>query len=96
MEAFQEEKDGLCQMQLIKSEISFQVDRNVLKLDCGNRCTTLYIYKEIKKLNFKWVSFMMCKLYEHVNSSVILFQINTLSIQQPSISSFKESENTFV
>lgn len=38
----------------------FLGDKNVLKLDCGDGCTTLWIQKNV---HFKWAKYIGCKFY---------------------------------
>ena len=42
---------------------NFLGKENVLKLDCGDGCTTLYIYQSHWIMYLEWIKFLVCKLY---------------------------------
>ena len=42
--------------------ISFRSVKNALKLDCGDGCKTLQIYKKHWTPHIKWVDFMVCEI----------------------------------
>ena len=44
-------------------KVSLGSDENVLKLDCVDGYTTLWVYQGHLILHFKWVKFMVFKLY---------------------------------
>lgn len=48
-------------------EISSEGDENVLNLDCGDGCATVYVYHKHRTVYFKWVSFMVNELYLNKN-----------------------------
>lgn len=43
--------------------VSFQGTGNVINLDCGDSCKLCEYTKNDYQIHFKWVNFMICKLY---------------------------------